>query len=138
MGAISLFRGFYFPEMGRPRTLFAPSLVVPLESDLPKHTVGAWRSLDSALQWGCRGRRFKSSRPDQFKKRRLPRTETSAGDGEGRLENVHVNPIREGRCGVVQSLEPNVESTSRLWDMEHNRCFALAIRRHTRHVVDRQ
>ena len=28
--------------------------------------VGAWRSLVSALRWGCRGRRFKSSRPDHL------------------------------------------------------------------------
>jgi uncharacterized protein (DUF433 family) len=27
-------------------------------------SVGAWRSMASALQWGCRGRRFESSRPD--------------------------------------------------------------------------
>ena len=29
-------------------------------------SVGAWRSLASALQWGGRGRRFESARPDQF------------------------------------------------------------------------
>jgi hypothetical protein len=37
--------------------------------ELPGHrvgTVGAWRSLVSALHWGCRGRWFESSRPDQF------------------------------------------------------------------------
>ena len=27
--------------------------------------VGAWRSLASALEWGSRGRRFESCRPDQ-------------------------------------------------------------------------
>ncbi len=32
----------------------------------PQTRVGAWRSLASALPWGGRGRRFKSSRPDQF------------------------------------------------------------------------
>jgi hypothetical protein len=32
----------------------------------PRPSVGAWRSLASALQWGCRGRRFESSRPDHF------------------------------------------------------------------------
>ncbi len=31
--------------------------------------VGAWRSLASALPWGGRGRRFKSSRPDQLSAR---------------------------------------------------------------------
>ncbi len=29
---------------------------------------GAWRSPASALQWGCKGRRFESDRPDQIKK----------------------------------------------------------------------
>ena len=34
--------------------------------DLPNClSVGAWRSLASALEWGSRGRRFKSARPDQ-------------------------------------------------------------------------
>ena len=28
---------------------------------------GTWRSLVSVLDWGSRGRRFKSSRPDHFK-----------------------------------------------------------------------
>ena len=45
----------------------------PSPLTLPHHppillspSVGAWRSLASALQWGCRGRRFESSRPDHF------------------------------------------------------------------------
>ena len=32
---------------------------------------GAWRSPASALQWGCKGRRFESDRPDQIKKKPL-------------------------------------------------------------------
>jgi hypothetical protein len=31
-----------------------------------KRYIGAWRSLASALQWGCRGPGFKSRRPDFF------------------------------------------------------------------------
>ena len=31
---------------------------------------GAWRSLDSALEWGSRGRWFKSSRPDYVRRGR--------------------------------------------------------------------
>ena len=34
------------------------------EQRLPSGGFGAWRSLASALDWGSRGRRFKSCRPD--------------------------------------------------------------------------
>jgi hypothetical protein len=34
------------------------------EASLPCGCFGAWRSLASALDWGSRGRRFKSCRPD--------------------------------------------------------------------------
>ncbi len=33
---------------------------------IPECEGGLWRSLVSALVWGTRGRRFKSSQPDQF------------------------------------------------------------------------
>ena len=33
-------------------------------SSSPPNGFGAWRSLASALDWGSRGRRFKSCRPD--------------------------------------------------------------------------
>ena len=33
----------------------------------PLRSIGAWRSPASALAWGARGRRFKSSRPDSTK-----------------------------------------------------------------------
>ena len=33
--------------------------------------IGAWRSLASALDWGSRGRRFKSCRPDYLAKQAL-------------------------------------------------------------------
>ncbi len=33
-----------------------------------RYIVGTWRSLVSALAWGARGRRFKSSRPDHDRK----------------------------------------------------------------------
>src|SRR5579862_6758223 len=34
---------------------------------------GQWRSLVSALHWGCKGRRFESSLPDQVETCRLSR-----------------------------------------------------------------
>ena len=46
--------------LARPR---APSI---MQLDFRRVYVGAWRSLASALEWGSRGRRFKSSRPDQI------------------------------------------------------------------------
>src|SRR6266508_4233879 len=33
----------------------------------PALSFGAWRSPASALAWGARGRRFKSSRPDKYR-----------------------------------------------------------------------
>ena len=41
----------------------------------PRRSIGAWRSPASALAWGARGRRFKSSRPDrEYEKPSLPGT----------------------------------------------------------------
>jgi hypothetical protein len=34
-------------------------------------SIGAWRRPASALAWGARGRRFKSSRPDTIRSRRI-------------------------------------------------------------------
>ncbi len=45
---------------------FCNSFGVPETSPLWRRlwSIGAWRSLASALDWGSRGRRFKSCRPD--------------------------------------------------------------------------
>ena len=63
-------------------------------------SVGAWRSLASALQWGCRGRRFESSRPDHFfacyvmGDVRSPQRELVANKGDDPF-GCHGAPFRE-------------------------------------------
>ena len=44
---------------------------------------GAWRSLASALEWGSRGRRFESCRPDFFPKQALGRERQRAFSIQG-------------------------------------------------------
>src|SRR5688572_500406 len=45
---------------------------------------GLWRSLVSALDWGSRGRRFKSSQPDHQEVRSAPVQPAPARGGAGR------------------------------------------------------
>ena len=47
------------------------------------HRFGAWRSLASALEWGSRGRRFESCRPDFFPRQALWRERQRAFSIQG-------------------------------------------------------
>ncbi len=68
------------------------------------YIVGTWRSLVSALAWGARGRRFKSSRPDHDRKN--PReVQSPFGNGGAFFSQLRQPGVGMPPLSIVQGLD---------------------------------
>lgn len=91
--------------------------------------IGLWRSLVSALDWGSRGREFKSPQPDQRKSRwelvsRRDFASSNALEGLDQnflfyrwIEESHLAVIETGRL-LLENREVSVSNMSVLFEVE--------------------
>ena len=85
---------------------------------LPKHKIriccyiGAWRSLASARDWGSRGRRFKSCRPDfSGKPKNSPENDASPFCSERHLLKSYLTK-QQGNAGNCKGGADNIYNSA--------------------------